>query len=411
MGGPETSPRAAYIFSVMFFFVLLSLMTGGDLAWWWWADRKVRTLPSKKLLRALVAAFVLMQLSYLVYFVAMPRTARRVHVPVPYLSIVYIWHLLVLPGWLMLAPLTSAVNWLRRRTTKSVETPATENQLSRRQFLTATAVGAAPLAAVATMGWSLPQLDHFRIRKIELPIPGLPRDLDGLRIAHVSDLHVGRYTHGRILAKVAEATNQLHSDLVLFTGDLIDLSISDLDPALDTLRQIDPKYGLFLVEGNHDLIDDADSFDARTKAAGFNLLIDESATVHVKGRDVQILGTRWGQVEGDRRKAGDHAYAASVAWLTPQRQPDAFPILLAHHPHAFDPAAQANLPLILSGHTHGGLLNLTPNIGMGPAMFRYWSGVYEKPGSKLVVNNGVGNWFPLRVNAPAEIIDLTLRVG
>jgi predicted MPP superfamily phosphohydrolase len=95
-----------------------------------------------------------------------------------------------------------------------------------------------------------------------------------------------------------------------------------------------------------------------------------------------------------------------------QRQSDAFPILLAHHPHAFDTAVEAGVPLTLSGHTHGGQLMLDSQRGLGPWMFRYWSGLDQRGGSQLVVSNGVGNWFPLRVDAPAEIIHLTLhRMG
>src|SRR2546421_1200827 len=91
------------------------------------------------------------------------------------------------------------------------------------------------------------------------------------------------------------------------------------------------------------------------------------------------------------------------------RNRDQFQILLAHHPHAFDPAAAAGIPLTLSGHTHGGQLMLGEHVGAGPILFRYWSGPYRKGDATLVVSNGVGNWFPLRVNAPAEIAHLTLR--
>jgi predicted MPP superfamily phosphohydrolase len=83
--------------------------------------------------------------------------------------------------------------------------------------------------------------------------------------------------------------------------------------------------------------------------------------------------------------------------------------LLAHHPHSFDAAAQAGFPLILSGHTHGGQIMLTSQVGLGRVRFRYTSGLYEKPGSKLIVNNGLGNWFPLRINAPAELVHITLN--
>ena len=98
--------------------------------------------------------------------------------------------------------------------------------------------------------------------------------------------------------------------------------------------------------------------------------------------------------------------------LARQIAPGTFPILLAHHPHAFDAAAAAGVPLTVSGHTHGGQLMLSDAVGFGPLMYRYWSGLYRKPehnGASLVVSNGVGNWFPLRTGAPAEIIHLTLR--
>ena len=92
-----------------------------------------------------------------------------------------------------------------------------------------------------------------------------------------------------------------------------------------------------------------------------------------------------------------------------QTPPGAFPILLAHHPYAFDIAVAANLPLTLSGHTHGGYMMLKRQLGIRPMVFRYWSGLYPRGQSQLVVANGVGNSFPLRINAPAEIIHLTLR--
>src|SRR5205823_11966946 len=122
------------------------------------------------------------------------------------------------------------------------------------------------------------------------------------------------------------------------------------------------------------------------------------------GRSVQLLGVAWDRADENR----DQLIAASVQRLLDQQQPDAFPILLAHHPHAFDAAATASMPLTLSGHTHGGQLMFNDHFGFGPALFRYWSGLYTRGASNLVVSNGVGNWFPLRLNAPAEIIHLTL---
>jgi predicted MPP superfamily phosphohydrolase len=141
-------------------------------------------------------------------------------------------------------------------------------------------------------------------------------------------------------------------------------------------------------------------FRKEVRAAGHTLLVDDSRVVSVRGRDVQILGARW--TRGDTRSDAGRRMRAMVL-------PGAFPILLAHHPHVFDGAE--GIPLTLSGHTHGGGIMLNERLGAGPVMFRYWSGLYRREARTLVVSNGAGNWFPLRVHAPAEIARLTLRVG
>jgi predicted MPP superfamily phosphohydrolase len=126
----------------------------------------------------------------------------------------------------------------------------------------------------------------------------------------------------------------------------------------------------------------------------------------VRGYPVQFFGLRW---VGGNAQERDQVTALQVRKLMKQRQPDAFPVLLAHHPHAFDAAIDADLPLTLAGHTHGGYLMLDSQHGLGPALFRYWSGLYTRGGSQMIVSNGVGNWFPIRINAPAEIVHITLR--
>ena len=141
-------------------------------------------------------------------------------------------------------------------------------------------------------------------------------------------------------------------------------------------------------------------------------MVNESATVEIRGVPVQLLGLRWGARDThphDAASRGDQAIEGSMRELLLQRQSGAFPILLAHHPHAFDYAD--DIPLTLAGHTHGGQLMVTPEIGFGPMLYRYWSGLYRKSDQALVVSNGTGNWFPLRTRAPAEIIHLTLRRG
>ena len=289
-----------------------------------------------------------------------------------------------------------------RRAAKNGESPATAARPDRRRFLATTAVALPVIATYGTTAISIPQIRHFRVRRLDVPLPGLPRDLDGLTIAHISDVHVGKFTNGRILTELAEATNQLKADCIALTGDLIDHALDDLPEALDMVRRLDPRSGLFLIEGNHDLFEGREAFARGVEQAGFPLLRNAAARLTLRGHPVDVLGIRWARSE----TAMEQDISATAAL----RRPDAFPLLLAHHPHAFDAAARAGIPLTLGGHTHGGQIMLNSELGAGPLMYRYWSGLYRKPtGQAAVISNGAGNWFPLRTAAPAEILHLTLK--
>ncbi len=397
----------SYTGGVSPFFIILIAICSLDFVWWRWADARVRRVRGAAVWRALVAVFAGAPPAYLGYFVFSPHASRVSHawLPVPVLAGIYIWSLIVMPASLLAAGAGRIVAAVERR----VRPKPAGGGVTRRDVLSAAAVAVPPLVTAALVARAVPQLSQFRVRRMDLRVPGLPADLDGMTIAHVSDLHIGRFTRPGFLAKIADATNALRADLVLFTGDLIDLSIDDLPRGIDFLNRLDPGSGMAIIEGNHDLIDDADAFDRGLRAAGLPLLVDDATTVRVRGRRVQLLGARWGVATGDRRRTSPAAFAASIDVLSPLREPDAFPILMAHHPHAWDPAVAAGFPLVLSGHTHGGQLMLTDHVGGGPILFRYWSGLYQRANSQLVVNNGAGAWFPLRVNAPAEIIHLTLH--
>ena len=324
-------------------------------------------------------------------------------------SAIFIWHfiglgLLALIG-LLLIPILLGQKIVTRNAPAKVE-PAESSVWTRRDFLRFGAAIAPPIFTFGLTGIALYQLNQVRVRRFVLPIVDLPNGLDGMTIAQVSDMHVGRFTKGEVLEKTVRLVNEMNADLVLLTGDLINDALADLDAGLDLARRMEARFGLAIIEGNHDLIESPGQFETRVRASGIPFLLDESMIVDVRGVPVQLLGLRWTRVYGDER---DAAIGAEVKQLLQQRETNAFPILMAHHPHAFDAAAESGMPLTLSGHTHGGQLMLNEQLGFGPALFRYWSGLYQRGTSKLIVSNGVGNWFPLRVNAPAEIVHLTLR--
>ena len=385
-------------------------MVSLDVIWWIVFAR----LTNHTLGRILISIFMAAMMLGLIAVIAarMSRGDWDRLIPKFAVSAIFIWHfiglgLLALIG-LALIPIllgqkiASSIRNTPSAMTQSIETLA----WTRREFLGFAGAMLPPVFTFSLTGIAMAQLNNVRVRRFVLPIVDLPKELDGLTIAQVSDMHVGRFTKGKVLEKTVRIVNEMRADLVLLTGDLINDALADLDTGLNLARRMESRFGLAIIEGNHDLIENPQEFESRVKASGIPFLPDESMIIDVHGIPVQLLGLSWTRVHGEGR---DAAIASSVRRLLEQRIADAFPILLAHHPHAFDAAAAAELPLTLSGHTHGGQLMLNERAGFGPAMFRYWSGLYTRGGSRLIVSNGVGNWFPLRLNAPAEIVHLTLR--
>ena len=423
----------------MGFLPVVSVLFLADCLGWALADARLRLARHPAASRLLLAAFMSAMLAYLVLFFFFATLVRSSGSPIPQWVhvVVYVWHVLILGPALLIWAGSRTIGKIVRSICRWVGAPATSRPMgrpvvgavapaarptppmpapmpapppairpTRRQALSAAAAACPPLAALALGAGTVRQLSHWRIRRFaELLIPQLPPQLNGMTIAHVSDTHIGKFLHPDRLPALAHAINALNADFIAFTGDLIDLSLDDLPYGIDFLRSLKSRCGMAICEGNHDVMSDRGEFEDRVRAANLNLLIGDQLTLGFKrdGRDypVQFLGLPWEITEAST--------AAAVDFLTPAIRSDAFPILLAHHPHSFDTAASSGLPLVLSGHTHGGQLMLTRDFGAGALRFRYLSGHYQRNGSNLIVSNGLGNWFPVRLNAPAEIVHITLR--
>ena len=403
--------------------ILIALvLAAANLGWWWLADRLSRRLPGAPWWRRATAAFVLVQVGLLVWIIGGRAVAPRGAIA-PGLfgsTIAFTWQMFVLPGVVVVgvgatATLSVWCAWrITRRRSGHPEMEVTAAQpasggettgWTRRNLLAAAVVAGPPLLTGITVGASLEQLQRFRVRRIRVALPMLPRELEGVRIASVADLHVGTFTAPGMLRRIVEAASGLDADLVVMPGDLINNRLADLSDALDAVAGIQSRYGTYLCMGNHDLIENGAEFALRTRQRA-NLLVDEARTVMVRGYPVRLLGLPWTR--------GEEAIADSVRRLAKTGDVGAFSLLMAHHPHAFDAAAEAGIALTFAGHTHGGQLMASEEVGFGPWMYRYWSGLYRKPergGASLVVSNGVGHWYPLRIGAPAEVILATLERG
>lgn len=241
----------------------------------------------------------------------------------------------------------------------------------------------------------------------------LPDELDGLRIAHLSDLHVGELFKAEHLPQIVKACHDLKPDLIAVTGDFVDLSLRrTLRPIIEAMSDLSAPLGVHFCLGNHDYLDDGPRLVRRFHKAGLNMLVNQSVSLQARGRRVTIGGIDWCDRETDMPQLVRHTVRAGLRHGKPDLH-----LMLAHHPHAFDEAARHGIDLTLSGHTHGGQVILRPtngsrrSLGLGNLAFRYPGGLYQRGQSFLYVTTGVGAWFPLRVRCPAEIACLTLRSG
>ncbi len=245
----------------------------------------------------------------------------------------------------------------------------------------------------------------------DLFIPSLPAGLEGLKITHLSDLHIGKLTTPKQLTGIVEKANALESDLIAVTGDFLDLSCKYLGEIVTQMHRLQAPLGVHMVAGNHDYLDNATQFIDTFRSAKLGLLLNQSVQVKRNGTAFIVAGIDYHDAPA-RTAAMVHRTLKGAEKHHPAAQ---LKLLLAHHPDAFDSAIRHGVALTLAGHTHGGQFVLSNShgkkgsLGLGAMTFQYPRGLYRRGNNYLYVNSGVGSWFPMRINCPAEIAILTLR--
>ncbi len=285
-----------------------------------------------------------------------------------------------------------------------------------RSWVAATASGALiGLAGLQHFGWrfaagigllGLLGLGHMAIGEPTRPIleritlrpPRLPATLDGLRIGHISDMHLGfRYAHENLRWAVAEFHRE-QPDLIVLTGDFVNFAHA-IPQVGALLRGIAAPLGVYAVPGNHDHDEGMPDLAAALDLVGVPLLLNEHRRLHWNNTDFWLAGVDdiWFDL---------HDPVAALAEIPA----DAFTILLAHAPDVADEAAQLGVGLQLSGHTHGGHLRLPL---LGPFSLprygrRYVIGEYRVGATSVYVSRGIAG-APLRLLCPPEATIITLR--
>jgi predicted MPP superfamily phosphohydrolase len=337
---------------------------------------------------------------------------------VPYIAPFIAWQFL---GWifcgLVCVYLLSKAVWRlggliarKLRSLPTAEPTDRSTALSRRQFLARAtyAYGAVGLGVSAYGIWSAERLPTVTRRT--LVFPNLPAGLDGLRIAHLSDVHAGVHMSEDKMRDIARQTNALGADLIVQTGDMIDISQSFIPDYVRAFRDLRAPLGVVTVLGNHDRYTGEDAVIKGVKDAGQVFVKNGVHVIEHRGAALALVG-----IDDPRNwRADDPQHDDLDAALRATPPPEqAFRILLAHRPGAFDGAAPRGIPLTLAGHIHGGQFYL-PVIGWSPGRLitKYVMGHFQNGASQLYVSRGIGVvGVPLRVFVPPEIAVFELRRG
>ena len=265
------------------------------------------------------------------------------------------------------------------------------------------AVGAAGALAAGGLAWSLFESQWVELVERDVPVDGLPSELHGLRVLHISDFHLGTVSfNARAVRRALDWAAQRELDLVAVTGDLVSRRRGE-HTLRAVLAKLDSRYGTFAVLGNHDIAETRDPFSNAADLTGIErmearLLEQDSAELEIRGRRVQLVGA-------DPRRRPE-----PVAQLA---DPSAdLRILLTHFPDAVKGLPPGAFHLILAGHLHGGQICIPApggKIRLEHLRAAYWEGLFDLPVGMLHVSRGLGTSFvPFRFFARPDAALLTL---
>ena len=264
---------------------------------------------------------------------------------------------------------------------------------------------------------------RYKIYETKVAVPNLPKELEGLKIVQISDIHSGSFTEIEPLHNAIELINNQHADLVFFTGDLVNSMAKEMEPFVDVFDKIKSRYGIFSILGNHDYGDyvqwesqaekhqNFEKLKSVHQRLGWDLILNENRLLKIKGEEVAVIGVenysakRQFSNYGDLEKAYEGASQAGLK------------LLLSHDPsHWEDEVLEKfkDIHITFSGHTHGmqfgleipGLIKWSPI----KYIYKQWAGLYEKNAQFLYVNRGFGFLgYPGRVGILPEITVMILE--
>ncbi len=242
--------------------------------------------------------------------------------------------------------------------------------------------------------------ERFLVNHERIWLDALPDAFSGLRVVQISDIHHGLFLPKEWLSQAVEQANQLHPDIVALTGDFITYSKQNIGPAAEILGRLRARYGVYAVLGNHDFRVDPGAITQALRHQHIDVLRNRHVALRFGGASLYMAGV------------DDYGYGADVRRAMRGIPRDAATVLLAHNPRIISLAARQGVSLVLSGHTHGGQVNLPllgTVYGRSPERLRYKMGWDRLGMTQIYVSRGIGTIvLPWRVRCPAEITDIEL---
>jgi predicted MPP superfamily phosphohydrolase len=303
----------------------------------------------------------------------------------------------------------------------AISSGETKSLVGRRKFISQIALGLAAIPFVSFIYGIVQGKYNYKVLKYQLTFKDLPAAFDGFTITQISDIHSGSFTNKEKIKYGVELINQQKSDIMLFTGDIVNNKADEMDNWMDVFDKLEAKEGKYSILGNHDYGDYMDWDNAQDKKdnfqkvkdihqkIGFDLLLDEHRYLEKDGQKIALLGVEnWGK---GFNQAGDLQRAAAGV------QQEDFKILMSHDPSHWEEKVKKdsfNYQLTLSGHTHGlqmgieipGWFKWSPS----KYVYKQWAGLYEEAGRFINVNRGFGyHAFPGRVGIWPEITVIELK--
>ena len=384
-----------------------------------YAFQAIRTISSHKLL---LAAYILVSVLVLAYFIYHSLTSSH-GISSPGMRYAFGFLLVWLSPKIAIVLFMFGEDVIRLVTLLYQKlTSAEVTQLAgRRKFVSMLALGIAAVPFGALLYGMYRGKYQYRVLEYELAFEDLPDAFDGYQITQISDIHSGSLDHQEKVAYGVDMINAQESDIILFTGDIVNNEADELTPWQPLFGSLKAKDGVYSVLGNHDYGDYIPwpSPEAKTEnlqaliemhsQMGWKLLLNESHTIQRDADLLHILGVEnWGH---GFVKKGDIDRAAGGLGKSD------FKILLSHDPSYWDEQLHLDdrhFQLTLSGHTHGMQFGIEiPGwIKWSPVQYRYkrWAGIYEELGRYLNVNRGFGYLaYPGRVGIWPEVTVITLR--